>query len=250
MSTSALSRLQELFGARILETSEFRGDQEATVAPEDWIHVARVLRDDPECAMDHFIDLTAVDYPEREPELPRLDVLFFVRSFSKNHRIRVKTRVRDGIELDSLTSVWLGANWTERECYDMFGVRFRGHPDLRRILLYEEFVGHPLRKDYPIQKTQPLIPYREVGPTKLAPFGPTEGMPFSRIDWLGRMSGRNLQVSPSIAVQQGQRPALSISDEDVSPLQQKPQESQEPQKAEQPPATAVAPAKPEVAGKP
>jgi NADH-quinone oxidoreductase subunit C len=186
------------------------------VAPADWIAVARFLRDDPECAMEHFIDLTAVDYPEREPEVPRFDVLLFVRSMSKNHRVRLKTRLRDGEPLDSLTGVWLGADWTEREAYDMFGVKFRGHPDLRRILLYEEFVGYPLRKDYPIQKTQPLIPYRDVGPSKLSPFGDDEGNPFGRIDWLARMSGRNQQVSPAIAVQQGQRPALSVDVEDLS----------------------------------
>ncbi|MEY4579925.1 MAG: hypothetical protein RL701_4628, partial [Pseudomonadota bacterium] len=165
---------------------------------------------------------------EREPEVPRFDVLLFVRSMSKNHRVRLKTRVGDGDPLDSLTSVWLGADWTEREAYDMFGVKFRGHPDLRRILLYEEFVGYPLRKDYPIQKTQPLIPYRDVGASKLAPFGDDEGNPFGRIDWLARMSGRDQQVSPAIAVQQGQRPALSV---DVEDLSQPAREAREPSKS-------------------
>lgn len=216
MSKQVLARLQERFADKILSADSFRGDDEALVAPADWLECARFLHDDEVCAMDHFIDLTIVDYPEREPELPRFDVLVFVRSLGKNHRVRLKTRVRDGEDLDSLTSVWLGANWTEREAWDMFGVRFRGHPDLRRILLYEEFVGHPLRKDYPIQKTQPLVPYRDVGPSKLAPFGSDEGNPFGRIDWLARMSGRNLQVSPAIAVQQGQRPALSVATEDLS----------------------------------
>lgn len=217
MSKKVLARLQKRFADKVLAVESFRGDDEALVAPADWLPVAQFLRDDPECAMDHFIDLTAVDYPEREPEVPRLEVLVFLRSMSKNHRVRLKTRVRDGEDLESLTPVWLGANWTERECYDMFGVRFRNHPDLRRILLYEEFVGYPLRKDYPIQKTQPLLEYREVGPSKLAPFGPDEGNPFGRIDWLARMSGRNLQVSPAIAVQQGQRPALSVDEEDLAP---------------------------------
>lgn len=215
MSKKVLARLQARFADKILAAESLCGDDEATVAPADWLEVARYLRDDPECAMNHFIDLTAVDYPEREPELPRFDVVVFLRSMAKNHRVRLKTRVRDGQGLASLTSVWQGANWTERECYDMFGVKFEGHPDLRRILLYEEFVGYPLRKDYPITKTQPLIPYREVGPSKLAPFGKDEGNPFGRIDWLARMSGRNLQVSPAIAVQQGQRPALSVEEEDL-----------------------------------
>ena len=216
MSQKVLARLKTRFGDAILATDDFRGDDEALVTPESWLSVARFLRDDSECAMNHFIDLTAVDYPEREPGVPRFDVLLFIRSLTKNHRVRIKVRVRDGQELDSLTPVWQGADWTEREVYDMFGVRFAGHPDLRRILMYDEFVGYPLRKDYPIHKTQPLIPYRDVGPSKLAPFGADEGTPYGRIDWLARMSGRNLQTSPAIAVQQGQKPALSADVEDLA----------------------------------
>jgi NADH-quinone oxidoreductase subunit C len=215
MSKQILARLRSRFGDKILATDSFCGDDEALVAPADWLEVARFLRDDSACAMNHFIDITAADYPEREPELPRFDVLVFVRSLGLNHRVRLKTRVGDGDPLDSLVTIWAGADWTEREVYDMFGVQFRGHPDLRRILMYEEFVGYPLRKDYPITKTQPLIPYRDVAPSKLAPFGVEEGNPFGRIDWLARMSGANLQVSPAIAVQQGQRPALSIDVEDL-----------------------------------
>jgi NADH-quinone oxidoreductase subunit C len=218
MSVKVLNRLRAKFGEKILAVDSFCGDDEALVAPADWLEIAKFVRDDPECAMDHFIDLTAVDYPEREPELPRFDVLVMARSLGKNHRVRLKTRVREDEELDTLTSVWLGANWPEREVYDLFGVRFRGHPDLRRILMYDEFIGYPLRKDYPIEKTQPLIPYRDVGPSKLAPFGPDEGNPFGRIDWLARMAGRDLQVSPAIGVQQGQRPALSVDVEDLKVL--------------------------------
>jgi NADH-quinone oxidoreductase subunit C len=215
MSQKVLDRLKAVLGDRILATSNFRGDEEAVVAPADWLAAAHLLRDDTACAMNHFIDLTAVDYPEREPELPRFDVLLFLRSLGKKHRVRLKTRVRDGEELDSLSSVWQGANWTEREAWDMFGIRFRGHPDLRRILLYEEFVGYPLRKDYPINKTQPLVEYRDVEPAKLAPFKDEMGSPFGRIDWLARLGGGNAQVSPAIAVQQGQRPSLSTGPEDL-----------------------------------
>jgi NADH-quinone oxidoreductase subunit C len=216
MSQKVLARLKARFVDAILSTESFRGDDEALVAPDNWLAVARFLRDDGECAMNHFIDLTVVDYPEREPATPRFEVLLFVRSLAKNQRVRLKTRVRDGEELDTLVGIWGGANWTEREAYDMFGVKFRGHPDLRRILMYEEFVGYPLRKDYPITRTQPLIPYREVGASKLAPFGADEGQPYARVDWLARMAGRNLQVSPAIAVQQGQRPALSVDNEDLA----------------------------------
>jgi NADH-quinone oxidoreductase subunit C len=217
MSQKVLARLKARFGDAILETDSFRGDDEALVAPDNWLAAARYLRDDTECAMNQFIDLTVVDYPEREPATPRFEVLLFVRSLARKHRVRLKTRVRDGEELDTLTGIWEGANWTEREAYDMFGVKFRGHPDLRRILMYDEFVGYPLRKDYPINRTQPLIPYRDVPPSKLNPFGPEMGNPYGRIDWLARMAGRNLQVSPAIGVQQGQRPALSVDNEDLAP---------------------------------
>jgi NADH-quinone oxidoreductase subunit C len=214
MSKKVLERLSAEFGPRILASSSFRGDDEAIVAPGDWSAAARFLREDGECAMDHFIDLTAIDYPEREPELPRFDVVLCLRSLAKNHRVRLKTRMRDGQELDSLVPVWQGASWTEREVWDMFGIKFKGHPDLRRILLYEEFVGHPLRKDYPIGKTQPLVPYRDEPTAKLAPFGADMGQPFGRVDWLARLRGANLQVSPAIAVQQGQKPALSATSDE------------------------------------
>src|SRR5712671_7855378 len=115
MSQKILDRLKAGLGARVLATSSFRGDDEAVVAPADWLAAARFLRDDPACAMNHFIDLTAIDYPEREPATPRFDVVLCLRSLEKKHRVRLKTRVRDGQELDTLCSVWQGANWTERE---------------------------------------------------------------------------------------------------------------------------------------
>src|SRR5690349_15826323 len=221
MSEKVLARLKEAMGGRILETSSYRGDEVALVAPEAWSTVALFLRDDPQLEMKHFIDLTACDYPEREPELPRFDVLLMVRSPKTNHRIRIKTRVRDQEELDTLTTVWAGANWAEREVFDMFGIKFRGHPDLRRILMYDEFIGYPLRKDYPITQTQPRIPYRDVeGTGKIAPFGLDEGQPFARIDWSDRLRGGSLQVSPAMATQQGQRKMLSQSDA-VVPTQQR-----------------------------
>lgn len=220
MSKKLLERLTAQFGDRILETSDFRGDEVALVAAKDWVEVATFLRDDADTQMNHFIDLTAVDYPEREPDLPRFDVLLSLRSIEKNHRFRLKTRVEDDAEAPTLTSVWAGTNWAEREVFDMFGIRFSGHPDMRRILMYEEFVGHPLRKDYPIDRAQPLVPYRdEADITKLPPFGVEEGQPWARIDWGARLGGDDKQVSPSIAVQTGQRRTLSDS-ESVSDLDQ------------------------------
>ena len=216
MSQKVLDRLRALIGSKLIGHTSFRGDDEALVAPVDWLGAARLLRDDPQCAMDHFIDLTAVDYPDREPGLPRFDVILFLRSMGKNHRVKLKTRVREGEPLASLVPLYQGANWTEREVWDMFGIRFAGHPDLRRILMYEEFVGHPLRKDYPINKTQPLIPYRDVPAAKLAPFGDAMGQPFGRVDWLSRLGRRgDVAVSPAIGLQSGERPALSTNPEDL-----------------------------------
>lgn len=181
MSKKVLELLKAQFGDKILEQSSQFGDDTAVVEPSIWREVALFLRDDPRCQMNMFTDITAVDYPDREP---RFEVVCHLRSLEKNHRIRLKARIGDadgdGLEIASLVPVYKGANWFERECHDMFGVVFKGHPDMRRILLYEEFQGHPLRKDYPAQQTQPLVEYRKGANDKLAPFGPDEGMPFGR----------------------------------------------------------------------
>lgn len=211
MSETVVERLSTEFGERILETSDAFGEHEVTVAPGDWVAVAEYTLRDEALQMDHFIDVTAIDYPERKGA--RFDVTLTTRSSVHGHRLRIRTRVDEGAKLATVSHLWLGANWAEREVYDMFGVEFDGHPDLRRILMYEEFVGHPLRKDYPIDKTQPLVPYRDVGDIeKLPPFGIEEGQPFARIDWEARLSGRDNQVSPAIGVQQGQRRTLSDSE--------------------------------------
>jgi NADH-quinone oxidoreductase subunit C len=148
------------------------------------------------------VDLCGVDYPKR---LPRMEVVMHLYSVRQHHRVRLKARVGDdelaGCELDSVTSIWPGMNWLERETFDMSGVVFRGHPDLRRILMYPEFEGHPLRKDYPAQRTQPLVPYRteeEAGMPlgKLEPFGPDEGMAFPRKVWAVRPEEGDASESP------------------------------------------------------
>ena len=111
-----------------------------------------------EFAFDLFLDVTAVDWPER---IPRFDVVYHFYSTTHMLRVRVKTRVTEAEpEVDSLVSLYGSANFMERECRDMYGIGFRGNPDMRPILLYEGFVGHPLRKDYPKLQEQPLVPYR------------------------------------------------------------------------------------------
>jgi len=152
MSRKVVERLKAQFGALgpgrgILETSDFRGDECVVVGKADWQAVATFLRDDAECAMDMPVDLTAVDYPDRAE---RFEVVLMVRSLTKKHRIRLKTRLAEGAKLGTLIFVWEGVNWPEREVFDMFGIAFEGHPDMRRILMYPEFEGYPLRKDYDI----------------------------------------------------------------------------------------------------
>lgn len=182
MSKKVLDLLQEKFGAAILETHAQFGDDTAVIEPASWRAVAFFLRDDNRLAMNMFTDLCGVDYlHQREP---RFEVVCHLRSLQHAHRIRIKSRIGDEdgevVEIDSLVPVWRGADWFERETFDLMGITFKGHPDMRRILMYPEFKGHPLRKDYPANKVQPLIPYREGTQDKLFPFGPDEGMSFGR----------------------------------------------------------------------
>jgi NADH-quinone oxidoreductase subunit C len=187
VSQLVLDKLKERFGTAIFETHSLHGDDTAVVDPRQWKAVCTFLRQDPALDFDMPVDLCGVDYPDR---VPRMEVVLHLYSVSKAHRVRLKARVGDedmvGAELDSVTSIWPGVNWLEREVFDMSGVRFRGHPDLRRILMYPEFEGHPLQRTYAAEKTQPLIPYRtedEAGMPlhKIEPFGPDEGMPFGRL---------------------------------------------------------------------
>ncbi len=99
-------------------------------------------------------DLSAVDYLG---QTPRFEVVYHLNSLERNVRLRVKVPVNEGEEVESVTSLWQIANWLEREVWDMFGIRFSNHPNLKRILMYDEFEGHPLRKDYPITKRQPRV---------------------------------------------------------------------------------------------
>jgi NADH-quinone oxidoreductase subunit C len=154
-----VARARELLGDAVVGSHAQAGDATIQVAPDRWLEVARSLRDHPDWRCEFLMDLTAVDYYGTEP---RLEVVAHLHSLAHNHRLRLKTRVPEGDpSLASLTPLWQSANWLERECYDMFGVVFTGHPDLRRLLMYEEFVGHPLRKDYPVAKRQPLVPERD-----------------------------------------------------------------------------------------
>ncbi len=182
MSQSLIELVRNKFSDAVTASTSQHGDETVVVRPSHWLALGQFLRDDPACDMALLVDLTAVDYPDNEP---RFEVVAHLASLTLGHRLRAKSKVgrRDGnhAEIDSWSGLWGSANWAERECFDMFGIHFQGHPDLRRILLYPEFVGHPLRRDYPAQRIQPLVPFREgINNEKLPPFGPTEGLSFGR----------------------------------------------------------------------
>jgi NADH-quinone oxidoreductase subunit C len=155
-----LARLRERAGDGVQETHDFRGDHTAVVTRETILDLLTLCRDDAALEFDLLVDITAVDnlkFPGRE-DGPRFEVVYHLYSTVHNHRLRLKVRVEeDDAHVPTASLLWPIANWLEREVWDMFGVRFDGHSDLRRLLLYEEFVGHPLRKDYPIERRQPLI---------------------------------------------------------------------------------------------
>jgi NADH-quinone oxidoreductase subunit C len=198
-----LKLVLDRLGAMVLEHHSVRGDDRIHVVRENLVEVCRLLRDTPELHFDMLIDVTAVDYMgqpddfQMNPEVwdgnrgvirriptyrhsvtppphgpnPRFAVVYHLLSTRHIHRLRIKCRVPEDIpEIPSVTGVWSGANWLERETYDLYGIVFTGHPDLRRIYLYDEFKGHPLRKDYGKCDEQPLQEY--LGPGASLPRRP------------------------------------------------------------------------------
>ena len=191
MSAASLSDgLAARFPQAVIAAHAFRGDATVTVRREDLLEVARFLKEDDRFQMSFLMDLTAVDYltfgkqpqargahvnagiavrqpmtisdeepwPGQAVPAARFEVVYHFYSHPLKHRLRVKVPVEEAQpEVESLTPLWASANWFEREVWDMYGIRFRGHPHLKRILLYAEFEGHPLRKDYAVNKRQPLI---------------------------------------------------------------------------------------------
>jgi NADH-quinone oxidoreductase subunit C len=170
MAQIVLERLRRKFGDAIQETHSELGNDTAVVERHRLTEIAEFLRDDRELAFDMPIDCTAVDWLNKRE--PRFEVVYHLYSTKRHHRLRLKVRIPEAEpSCPSLTLTWRGMDWHEREAWDLYGIRFVGHPNLKRILLYEEFVGHPLRKDYPIDKRQPLIEMRKVAqvPTQKAP---------------------------------------------------------------------------------
>jgi NADH-quinone oxidoreductase subunit C len=151
-----LELLQQRIAPAIREASLAHGVVVLVLSPADLLGTVRRLK--AEFGFDMFLDVTAVDWPT---QAPRFEVVHHFYSTTHRVRVRLKTRVTaEDPTVDSLVSLYGSAGFMERECHDMYGIMFRGNPDLRPILLYEGFVGHPLRKDYPKQQEQPLVPYR------------------------------------------------------------------------------------------
>jgi NADH-quinone oxidoreductase subunit C/D len=149
--------LSETLGERVIAISDFRGDLAITVTRSGWVEASRLLRDHPELDYKLFLDLCTVDHLDRPGHAERFEVVLHVYSVSTKHHVRLKTPVPESdAKLPTLVQVYRGANWFEREAWDLYGVVFEGHPNLTRLLTHDDFVGHPMRKDYPTAKRHVL----------------------------------------------------------------------------------------------
>jgi NADH-quinone oxidoreductase subunit C len=159
LNQQLLQAVMLAFGSKITSSKTECGDLSVTVSNTDIAEVLKGCRDLPELAFNMLVDITAVDWMDSKPQ--RFELVYQLLNIAKRRRFTVSVPLdEDSLEVPSATSLWSAANFLEREVWDMFGVRFAGHPDLRRILMYDEFVGHPLRKDYPVQGKQPRIALR------------------------------------------------------------------------------------------
>jgi len=169
MSQKVLEALTAKFPHAVERTATAHMDDVAWIKRDNLVEVAKWLRDDPAMAFDSPVFVTAIDWLDWNPigappsarwdeSKPRFTVVYQLRSLEHRHRVRLEVNCPESdARCPSLAELWPAFNWQERETFDMYGIRFDGHPDLRRIYLYEEFVGYPLRKDYPKEKRQPLV---------------------------------------------------------------------------------------------
>lgn len=149
-NNAIVSKLDEHFGAGVIAVTEFRSDTRITCPAERCHDCLKWLKD--ACGFDMLVDITAVDYSEYSGARDRYGVVYLLANTETAERLTVKVYLNDpDPELRSAVTIWSGANWLEREVYDMFGIRFTGHPDLRRVLMPDEFTAYPLRKDYPLR---------------------------------------------------------------------------------------------------
>jgi len=162
MAEHVVTAVKARFPDAVVSDHAWRGDETIVVSRERLLEVLLFLRDDPALDFKLPVDVCAVDYLGWKE--PRFEVVYHLLSLSKRQRIRVKVEVpQDDCQVPSAIAIWPGVDWFEREAWDMYGIVFLGHPKLERILLYEEFEGHPLRKDYPQRGYQPLMPMPTLG---------------------------------------------------------------------------------------
>jgi len=145
----AILALRRDLASAVLEVESCRGEIWVVISPAEAIAVLTLLRDDPALGFDFLSDLTAVHWPQRQGA--EFDIVYQLYSISHKTRFRVKVRLAEGQSVPTASGVWKTADWLEREVYDMFGIRFEGHPDPRRILNPDDFEGYPLRKEFPLQ---------------------------------------------------------------------------------------------------
>ena len=143
-----VQKLQNNFRESVLETNVFKGEVTHVVRKEALRAICNFLKSDPELRMNYLVDVLGVDY---YPNVPRFEVVYHLYSVSRRHRVRLKVRVNEGEAVPTVADIWSAADWPEREAYDMFGIVFEGHPNLKRIYLSEDWEGHPMRKDYPLR---------------------------------------------------------------------------------------------------
>ena len=154
--------LKQKFPNAVLSFHTHRSDETVVIKRDSLEKISLFLRDDSRCAFEIMLDITAVDRLEMNMK-PRFEVVYHFKSLTHASLIRIKVLLEeDDCTISSISHLWKSADWYERECFDMFGIIFKGHPDLKRILMYEGFEGHPLRKDYPIDKQQPLMELKEI----------------------------------------------------------------------------------------
>jgi NADH-quinone oxidoreductase subunit C len=148
-SEEQLTIFQQKFEPQIVETKEQWGEVTIVLKPEAIVPACGFLRDEPQLKFTYLVDICGVDLGLEAD--PRFEVVYHLYSIEHHKRIRLKVRVSEGKSVPTIVPVWPNANWYEREVYDLFGIEFAGHPDLRRLLMPDDWDGHPLRKDYPLR---------------------------------------------------------------------------------------------------
>jgi NADH-quinone oxidoreductase subunit C len=154
----AVKKLQEKFPASVLEVKTFRDEINVTIQKKDIFEICKFLYSDPDLQCVMLTDLCGVDF---FPAQPRFEVVYLLYSMKAQQRLRLKIRVGESESVSSVESIWKAADWLEREVYDLFGITFDNHPDLRRILLWDGYEGYPLRKDFPVEGPdfdKPFVP--------------------------------------------------------------------------------------------